>query len=70
MSRERTECACGKTGRFLRPGICAACYKAENRVYDPVAQKRYFDRWYAAQRAAGYPSYDWAARNAKRTSSS
>ena len=63
--RPLTTCACGKSGRFKRPGLCAWCAKEETRVYDPVKQKAYFDKWYAAQRAAGYPAYDWAERNAR-----
>lgn len=64
--RQITECACGKLGRFKTTGICSACKKAEDRVYDPDKQKEYFDRWYTKQRVDGYPSYNWKTRNAKK----
>jgi hypothetical protein len=64
--RAITECACGKIGRFKTPNLCAACKKEENRVYNPEKQKEYFDRWYANQKVNGYPSFDWAKRNAKK----
>lgn len=49
--RPLTSCACGKSGRFKRPGLCAWCHKAETRVYKPENAAK-LAAWRARRKAA------------------